>query len=175
MSTISSSSSSIFDHLDQVAVIAGGFFAGTALYMTIGEVPAMRAFGLDEHWRFFPYMYQRAAVSQIIFTSVAGVASIVHGIRIIRAPFHRNLWIAAGTIFLGMLPYTFIFMLPTNLSIIEDNKRVQDGNESQINLGTRKELLDKWAMLHCVRTLGSIISFGAMVFGLSHHKSLHLG
>ncbi|CAF3228680.1 unnamed protein product [Rotaria sp. Silwood2] len=167
--------SSILDHLDKLAVIAGGFFAGTALYMTIGEVPAMRAFGLDEHWRFFPYMYERAAVSQIIFTSIAGVSGVLHGTRIIRAPYHRNLWIAAGTIFLGMIPYTVICMLPTNKLIIEDNKSVQSGSESKINLGTKRELLDKWAMLHCVRTLGSLVGFGAMVFGLSHHQSLRLG
>ncbi|CAF1254519.1 unnamed protein product [Rotaria sordida] len=66
-------------------------------------------------------------------------------------------------------------MFPTNKLIIEDNKRVQSGSESQINVSIRKGLLDKWAMLHLVRTVGSVISFGAMLFGLNHHKLLHLG
>src|SRR5690348_9789910 len=144
--------SSILDHLDTVAVLAGGLFAGTALYMTIGEVPALRAFGLDEHWRFFPYMYERAAISQSVFGTVAGITGVLHGTRIIGAPFYRNLWITAGTVFIGLIPYTVICLFPTNKRIINDNKRVQLGNESQIDVTTRKELLDKWAVLHLVRT-----------------------
>ncbi|CAF1277971.1 unnamed protein product [Rotaria sordida] len=103
------------------------------------------------------------------------ILSFLHGTHIIHAPFYRNLWITTGTIFLGILPYTVIFMFPTNKLIIEDNKRVQSGSESQINVSIRKGLLDKWAMLHLVRTVGSVISFGAMLFGLNHHKLLHLG
>ena len=38
---------SIFNNLNTVAVIAGGFFAGTALYTTVGLVPALRATDLD--------------------------------------------------------------------------------------------------------------------------------
>ncbi|CAF0970516.1 unnamed protein product [Rotaria sordida] len=172
---MSATSASILDHLDKIAVIAGGLFAGTALYMTIGEVPALNALGLDVHWRFFPYMYERAALSQSIFGATAGIAGVLHGTRIIGTQYYRNLWITAGTIFLGMIPYTIICMLPTNKMIIADNKRVQSGSESQINVNTRKELLDKWAILHSVRTIGSLIGFGAMVFGLSHHKILRLG
>jgi uncharacterized membrane protein len=172
---MSTTPSSILDHLDTVAVIAAGFFTGTALYITIVEVPALRAFGLDEQWRFFPYMYERAAVSQAAFTATAGVAGIVHGTRIIGSTFHRNLWIAAGLTFIAMGPYTLICMLPTNKAIINDNKSVKFGKESQINVATRKELLDKWALFHVVRTVSSVASFGAMVFGLSRHTSLVLG
>jgi hypothetical protein len=168
-------STSVLDNLDTVAVLAAGFFAGTAFYITIGEVPALRAFGLDEHWRFFPYMYEKAAVSQSVCTTIAGVAGIVHGTRINGAPFYRNLWIIAGSVFVGVLPYTVICMFPTNKLIINDNKRVRSGNESQIDVATKKDLLDKWAVLHLVRTVGSVASFGAMVFGLSRHTSLLLG
>jgi len=168
-------SAAILDNLDSVAVLAGGLFAGTALYMSVGEVPALRAFGLDEHWRFFPYMYERAAPSQTAFTTIAGVAGILHGTRIIGSSYYRNLWIISGSVFVGIIPYTVLGMFPTNKLIINDNKRVTSGNESQVSLGTRKELLDKWAVLHLGRTVGSVFAFGAMIYGLSRHSSLVLG
>ena len=168
-------SASILDNLDSVAVVAGGFFAGTSLYVTIGEIPAIRAMGVDVHWRFFPYMYERAVVSQATFATIAGVAGIVHGTRIIGSVYDRNLWIIAGSIFVGTLPYTLICMLPTNKLIVNDSKRVTAGNESQLRETTRKETLDKWAALHLVRTVGSAIGFGLMAYGLSRHSSLILG
>jgi len=166
---------SILDHLDQLAVIAGGLFAGTALYISFGEVPALRAFGLDEHWRFFPYMYAHAAPIQIGFTLTAGISSILHGTRIIGSVKDRNLWLVAGSIFVGMIPYTILCIAPTNQRIIKDNQLVHTGKESQINVATRKDLLDKWVLLHFARTAGSIFAFSAMVFGLHRHSSLILG
>jgi hypothetical protein len=171
---MSITSTSVLDHLDSVGTIAAGLFAGTALYISIGEVPSMRMFGLEEHWRYFPYMYNRAAPPQIAFAAVACAASIAHGTRIIGAKFDRNLWIGAGTIFLGMLPYTVICLFPTNHLIINDNKKVTLGQESQFSATQKKELLDKWAVLHFVRTVGSVVGFGAMIYGLSRHTSLVL-
>jgi len=165
---------SVLDHLDIVAAVAGGFFAGTALYLSIGQVPALREFGLNEHWRFFPYMYKRAAIPQASFTAIAGAAGILHGTRIVGAPFYRNLWILAGTTFLAIIPYTIVCMAPTNRAITDDNKKVHSGGESAINIATKKDLLDKWAVLHLIRTVGSVASFGAMVFGVSRHSSLVL-
>ena len=164
--------SSLLDNLDAIATFTAGCFVGTAMYITTGEVPAMRMLGLDEHWRFFPYMYERAVISQGLSASTAGVAAIVHGTRMVGSTFHRNLWIASGSVFVGIVAYTFTFVAPTNNLIINDNKRVRAGDESQINTTTRKQLLDKWALLHLVRTATSLISFGAMVYGLSHHGLL---
>jgi uncharacterized membrane protein len=63
-----------------------------------------------------------------------------------------------------------IFLVPINQIIINDNKLVKSGNESQISVATKKELLDKWATLHLFRTVASIAGFSAMIFGLSHHS-----
>jgi uncharacterized membrane protein len=165
---------SVLDNLDALATIAGGLFAGSALFVTAVEVPAIRELGVDQHWQFFPLMYERAAISQAAFAAIASVAGILHGIRITGAPSDRNLWIAAGTAFLGLLPYTVICMFPTNHFIINDNKRIKSANESQIDIAKKKELLDKWAVLHLVRTVASAAGFGAMIFGLSRHSSLLL-
>ena len=40
---------SILYSLDSMAVLAGRRFAGNALYITIVDVPAIRAVGLDGH------------------------------------------------------------------------------------------------------------------------------
>jgi uncharacterized membrane protein len=162
----------VFGHLDSIAVLAGGIFAGTALYMSIGQVPALQEFGPNEHWKFFPYIFKTGAVAQPIFTAIAGAAGIAHAIQ--GAPFDRNLWFVAGSTFLAMIPYTLVFIAPINLKIINDNKSVKSGSESQINTATKKELLDKWAMFHLVRTVATFTGFGAMIFGLSRHSSLLL-
>ena len=165
-------SAGLLQNLDSIATFASGCFAGTALYMTVGEVPALQQLGLDEHWRFFPYMFERAAASQTLFSVLAGVGGVVHGTRIVRSTYDRNLWLIAGSTFIVMNAYTILCMFPTNKIIINDNKSVKAGGESQINVTTRKELLDKWALLHLVRTVSSVASFGAMVYGLSRHSSL---
>ena len=164
--------SAVLDYLDQIAVMSGGIFVGTAVYISVVEVPALRAFGLDEHWRFFPFMYERAATSQVTSSLIAAAAGIVHGSRIARSTFDRNLWIAAGSVFVGLLPFTLVFIAPTNTRIIEDNKRVKLGQTSLVDAATKKEMLDNWAGLHLVRTLASTAAFGAMIFGLSRHSSL---
>jgi uncharacterized membrane protein len=169
------SSTSVFNNLDSLAVLSSGIFAGSALYITIVEVPALRQLGLDQHWRFFPYMYERAVLTQSAVATIAGIGSIAHATRIVGSPFDRNLWIFAGTVFVGMFPYTFLIMLPTNKTIINDNKRITSGNDSQFDSASKKDLLEKWNVLHLVRTVGSVVSFGVMVYGLSRHSSLLLG
>jgi len=162
---------SILDYLDTLAVFASGIFAGTSFYLSFGQAPALRKFGLNEHWRFFPHMFEHGIIAQPILTVIAGTAGIVHGTRIVGAPLYRNLWIVAGSTFLAMVPFTLVFLGPTNKTIINDNKLVKSGNESKINITKRKELLDKWTSLHFIRTVASIMGFSAMVFGLSRRSS----
>jgi uncharacterized membrane protein len=168
-------STSVLDNLDSLAILSSGLFAGSALYITIVEVPALRRLGVDQHWRFFPLMFERAVLSQSVTGTIAGIASIVHGIRIVGSSFDRNLWFFAGSIFVGMFPYTVLGMFPTNKTIINDNKLITSGNQSKFDSAAKKDLLEKWNLLHLVRTIGSVASFGVMVYGLSRHSSLLLG
>ena len=168
-------STSALDYLDQIAVVAGGLFAGTALCISAVEVPAFQELGSDEHWRFFPHMYKKAAVTQSLFAGLAGAAGIAHGTRIVGSSADRNLWLVAGTAFFGMLPYTVLCLGPTNQRIINDSKLIQSGGQGLIDTATQKELLDKWAVLHLGRTVGSVVAFGAMAYGLSRHNSLLFG
>lgn len=168
---MSVTASSILNNLDTVAVFAGGLFAGTALYVSGSEQLALHNFDIDIQWRFFPYMYKATAVSQASTAAIAGVAGILHGIQITNAPFYRNLWIISGSVLVGLIPYTFIVLMSTNKTIIGDNKSIQAGNSSQFDANQKKELLHKWALGHLGRTIGSLVAFGAMAFGLSRHGS----
>jgi hypothetical protein len=171
---MSTTVTTVFGCLDTIAAVSAGLFAGTAFFMTAGMVPALSEFGLNEHWRFFPIMFKRAAVSQASLTAIAAAASIAHATRIEGSPFDRNLWFIAGSTFLAIIPFTVFIIGPTNNKIIEDNKSMKSGNESKINNGTKKELLDRWAALQLVRTVATVAGFGAMVFGVSRHSSLAL-
>jgi len=159
---------SVLDYLNIVAVLAAGLLAGGAFYILISMNPELSEFGVNEHWRFFPYIYKRSAISQPSLTIVAVISSIVYGIRIVDAPFYRYLWIATGIIFLTISPFTKTFA-PTNTTIINDNKLIKAGNESKINSTIKKELLDEWTTFHSIRTAIAIVGFGTMIYGLSRH------
>ncbi|XP_055335880.1 uncharacterized protein LOC129586586 [Paramacrobiotus metropolitanus] len=162
----------LFNNLDGLTTVSAGLFAGTAFYMSTQEVPAMRDLGLDENWRFFPYMYHRAFIAQGSLCSLAGVGSITHALRIINSDFDRKLWLGVGATFLAVLPYTFIVMVPTNNAICEDSKRVTEGGQSRFETGRRREMLETWSYMHLVRTIGSCVAFGVMVYGLARHGHL---
>ena len=73
---------SILHCLDSIAVLAGRFFSGSALYIAIIEALGIREVSLDDHWRFFSKLYKRAAVSQSCFTVIIGTQ---HGTHVINA------------------------------------------------------------------------------------------
>ena len=166
--------SAILDKLDLVGTVAAGIFAGSALYITVIEVPSAADLGVETHWKFFPFMYDRAYVMQSSLAALAGLTGIAHGTRVVGSAFDRNLWIAAGSAFVALWPYTLGIMLSTNNTISKDSKLVTQGQTSQFDLVQRKDLLQKWACLHSGRTAISVIGFGAMIYGLSRHSSLLL-
>ncbi|XP_055335885.1 uncharacterized protein LOC129586589 [Paramacrobiotus metropolitanus] len=164
--------SPFLNNLDGLATVAAGIFSGTAFYTSSQEVPAMRDLGLNEHWRFFPYMYHRAFVYQSAAGITAGVGSIIHGLRIVNSDFDQKLWIGVGASFLALVPYTFIFMVPTNNAICEDSKRVTEGGQSRFEIHQRRDMLEKWSSMHLVRTVTSCAAFGVMVYALARHANL---
>ena len=70
------------------------------------DAPSVRKLGVDVHWRYFAYMFEKAGAFQVTYTAVAVIASIVYGIRITDSKFDRNLWLFAGSVFVSTVPYT---------------------------------------------------------------------
>lgn len=158
----------ILDHSAAVSMVSGGLFAGAAAYISFAEVPALRKSGPNELWRFFPYMYDKAAKMQAPLTLICGASGVIYSLRIAEiAPFLSKLWFGASLPFIAMVPYTMIFMAPTNSRIIASNKSLENETEKQ-------DLLNKWSKLHLVRTVTSLVAFGAMVFGCVKYSSIKI-
>ena len=73
---------SILHCLDSMTVVVGRLFTSSALNITIVEALRIREVSLDDHWRFFSRLYQRASVWQSCFTAIA---STQHGTDVINA------------------------------------------------------------------------------------------
>ena len=73
---------SILHSVDSITVLVGRLITSSALYFTIVEAPAKREVSLDDHWRFFSKLFDRAAVSQNRFTAITGTQ---HGTHVINA------------------------------------------------------------------------------------------
>jgi uncharacterized membrane protein len=62
-----------------------------------------------------------------------------------------NVWWLIGALLIGaVVPYTFIVIMPTNHKLLEPNRDLT-------SMETR-ELLEKWARLHAVRTALSLVA-----------------
>ena len=59
-------------------------------------------------------------------------------------------------------------MISMNQTIIDGNKTIESGKQSEMNTDKKMELLDKWTLLDLVHTIGS----GAMLLGLRRHRSI---
>ncbi|CAF0924162.1 unnamed protein product [Didymodactylos carnosus] len=152
----------ITDNLGLIAAGAGGLFAGAALYITYGESVGMSRFGIETYWQYFPIMYRQAATGQAIFAMVSGLSGLAHAYNSPLA--NRNLWLTSSCIFVGMLPYTVMIVAPVNNQIMgKDKQRIVS------SISEKKALLEKWAYLHLVRTVGSCVGFGLMIYGISKH------
>jgi len=143
------------NNLDLLATTFGGLFAGASLYISYTQVPSLNEFGIEHHWNYFPLMYRRGAVMQVTSAIVAGLASLGQAFL---TDNNRHLWVGSGCIFLGIIPYTLIFMMPTN-NLIKHSQ--------QQTISRKADLLHKWAYLHSVRTIASLCGFGLMIFGIS--------
>lgn len=147
------------DRMDIISTISGGIFAGAASYISFAEVPALRQFGLNEQWRFFPHMYGRASKMQAPLTLISGTTGIIYSLRIAESsPNLSKLWLGAGLAFIAIIPHTMLFMMPLNNRIIESNQTLEAEAE-------KEDLLNVWSKLHLVRTIVSIAGFSVMVYG----------
>lgn len=151
--------STLLDQTNIISTISGGIFAGASTYISFSEVPALNKSGPNELWRFFPYMYSNAAKIQAPLAVISGVTGIIYSFRIADAsPVFSKVWLGAGLLFVGIIPYTLFVMMPTNNRIIKSNKSLENEAEKQA-------LLRKWTKLHLVRTVASLAGFSAMVYG----------
>lgn len=129
-----------------VATVCSGIFFGAALYISLVQHPAAMDTGQAFASRFFPPMYERAAVMQaslaLIGTGAAGIAFFLGAGRA---------WLVAALLLGSVVPFTLFVMSSVNAQVTNPLN-----HQSSV---PAPDLLARWARLHLVRTGASGLSF----------------
>jgi uncharacterized membrane protein len=133
-----------------VAIASTGIFAGAAVFISAVQQPAILVLGSETAVGYFQPMYARAAPMQASL-AVAGTLAALWA-----------WWGGAGSLWLvgaGLLgfvvPFTLVGITPTN-------DRLKDPLLDATSEEAR-ELLARWAQLHAVRTIASLVAFLVLV------------
>jgi anthrone oxygenase-like protein len=129
-----------------LAALCAGLFAGAALYINIVEHPARMFCGTRLALTKFAPSYQRATWMQASLAALGCLGAIMAwlvGASII--------WLAGGLLFGAVIPFTILFILPTNKRLLDPSL----DKDSEL----AGQLLRRWARLHAVRSGMSLASF----------------
>jgi hypothetical protein len=141
--------------LKLLALLSSGMFAGAALYLTTVEHPARMSAGGSAALQEFRPSYKRAAPQQAALAIVCFLCSVT-----IALLTQQWLWLLGGILVGAVVPFTFIFIMRTNRLLLDES--------NQLDAQTVESLFAKWARLHGVRTVLSVVGFlvllGACIF-----------
>jgi len=129
-----------------LATLSAGVFAGAAIYINLGEHPARMECGTEVALKQFAPSYRRATVMQVplaVTGFLMGTVSWLRGGSI--------WWLIGGVILVAVIPFTLLFIFPTNKKIF-NHSLTQDS-------GFASRLLVRWGRLHAVRTILSTLAF----------------
>jgi hypothetical protein len=131
--------------LEFVAMVSAAIFAGAALYINLVEHPARMALDTKSAALEWATSYRRATWMQAPLALVSLATGLV------------SWWLGGGVIWAmaalligAVVPVTFLSIMPTNRKLLAPGRDLA-------SLETR-ELLDKWAKLHAVRTASSLLA-----------------
>ena len=134
-----------------VATFTSGIFFGAALYINLVEQPARVSCGVPlavTEWR---PSYKRGTLMQASLALIGSVAALLAWWLQGDAG-----WLIGGSLFLLVVPFTLIVILPTN-----NRLETQDLDIRSEEAG---RLLRRWGRLHAVRTILSGIAFLVFLF-----------
>src|SRR5229473_3192348 len=118
-----------------VAALCCGLFAGAALYVNLVEHPARMECGTELAIAEFAPSYRRATVLQVSLALIGTLCGILAWF------WDRSLgWLIAGGLLLSVIPFTLIFILPTNNQLLDASL---DRRSEKAHL-----LLTRWCQLH---------------------------
>jgi hypothetical protein len=135
--------------LEILATLAAGLFSGASIYINLVEHPARVQCGTVLAVAQFAPSYKRATVMQASLAAVGFLSAT--GAWIVGA---GGIWLIGGILLGLVIPFTLIVILPTNQKLLSPDL-VEDSPDT-------RQLLDRWARLHAVRSVLSFSSF--MVF-----------
>lgn len=131
--------------LEFVATFCAALFAGAALYINLVEHPARM--GLDTRAAAMQWApsYGRATWLQAplaLLSLLAGAAAWLMGA--------GTWWLIAALLIGFVVPFTFVVIMPTNHRLLEQGR--------DLTSAETRALLERWGMLHAVRTGFSLIA-----------------
>lgn len=132
------------------AVWCCGVFFGAALYITVVQHPAVLAAGAPFAGRFFPPMYQRAAMLQGGLAVAGTVAALIAWLQ-----GAGTWWLVAALLLFAVVPFTLVRMQ----SIVHQLLTLGPDPE----LANVEHLLRQWGTLHAVRTVLSGLAFAILL------------
>jgi Domain of unknown function (DUF1772) len=134
----------MLETLKLLATFCCGAFFGAAVYVSLVQHPAMLETGTDFAARFFPLMYQRAAMLQAslaVIGCASGTAAWLGGA--------GRWWLAASLLIGSVVPFTLIVVQPVNDILLK-------GGDIGSDIAG---LLRRWSYLHGARTAASGLAF----------------
>src|SRR5882762_1428099 len=136
---------------ESLALLASGLFTGAALYVSFVEHPARMQCGTRLAITEFAPSYKRGAVMQASLSTIGTLAAIASWLQGAPTP-----WLVGGLLLGALIPFTLIVIFPTNKRLL-DSSLDKDSQQAQ-------QLLQRWAILHAVRSVLSISSFLVFLF-----------
>src|SRR5260370_42471010 len=136
---------------ESLAILCSGLSACAAVYISFVEPPARILCGTRLAITQFAPSYKRATVTQASLAALGTLAAIAASLEGAPAP-----WLVGGLLLGAVIPFTLIVILPINKRLL-DPSLDKDSQQAQ-------QLLQRWAMLHAVRSALSLASFLAFLF-----------
>jgi hypothetical protein len=124
------------------ALVLAALFAGAALYINVAEHPARMKLDPEHAVAQWSPSYDRGYIMQATLAVLAGLAGLAAWVEL-----RGTLWLVGALLMLANWPWTLFVIMPVN-------RMLKTGE------GDGVALLNRWALLHAVRTL---FSFGAVI------------
>ena len=139
--------------LQFLATFCAAIFAGAAVYINLVEHPARLKLDTTAAAAQWAWSYQRATLMQAPLAIVSALAAL--GAWLLDG---GVLWLGAAIIIGVVVPFTFLGIMPTN-------KKLLASGRDRASPETRM-LLEKWGLLHGVRSALSLVATVLMLWGL---------
>jgi hypothetical protein len=132
--------------LKLLALLSSGMFGGAALYLTTVEHPARMTLGASAALQEFRPSYKRAAPPQAVLAMVCFLCGVSLAVLT-----QSWFWLLGGILVGAVVPFTLVFIMPTNRLLLDES--------GQLDAQVLESLLAKWARLHAVRSVLSVLGF----------------
>jgi hypothetical protein len=129
-----------------LATLMAGLWAGAAIYIGFAEHPSALKVGVKYATEYFKPMSKRTAPLMMLYSAIGGGAGLY-------VWFNGGAtgWLVGGVLLLGMFPFTAIFIVPTNLQLIQPDAAADEAKAARLHA--------RWGLMHWLRTLLGVPAF----------------